>query len=123
MHELSIASGIVEKVLGFAEEQQLAQVLAVRVAVGELSHLEGEQLRFCYGAITKETAIEGSTLEIENIEAAVKCPHCSYEGRPKYWDGALVFVSVPTLECPNCGKAAEATQGHECAIKTIRFVR
>jgi hydrogenase nickel incorporation protein HypA/HybF len=122
MHELSIASGIVEKVLAFAGEQDLAKVLAVRVAVGELSQIEAEQLQFCYSAITKETAIEGSTLEIENVEAAVNCPHCMYEGRPKYWDGALAFASVPTLECPRCGKAAEATQGHECAIKTIRFV-
>jgi len=30
---------------------------------------------------------------------------------------------VPTLQCPECGKAAEPAEGHECAIKTIKFVR
>ncbi len=123
MHELSIASGIVDNVLAFAEEQPFAQVLTVRVAVGELTRLEGEQLQFSYAAITKETALEGSTLEIERVEAAVQCAHCGYGGRPKYWEDALAFASVPTLQCPDCGQAAEATQGHDCVIKTIRFVR
>jgi Zn finger protein HypA/HybF involved in hydrogenase expression len=26
------------------------------------------------------------------------------------------------LQCPECGKAVEATQGTECAIKAIRYV-
>jgi hypothetical protein len=30
---------------------------------------------------------------------------------------------VPTLQCPTCGKAAEPAEGHECAIKTVKFTR
>jgi hydrogenase nickel incorporation protein HypA/HybF len=121
MHELSIASGLVEKLLQFADDNPEKKIVEVRLAVGELSHIEDEQLRFCYGAITAETPLEGSTLEIEKIDAVVVCPHCSYRGRPKYWDGALSGIPIATLECPACGKATEATDGQECAIKSIRF--
>lgn len=121
MHELSIASGLVEKLLDFAEKNPDKKIVEVRLAVGELSHIEHEQMRFCYQAITTETALEGSTLEIERIDAMVKCPHCSYRGRPKYWDGALSGIPVATLECPSCGKTTEATDGQECAIKSLRF--
>ena len=80
------------------------KILGVRLLVGELSCIEPEQLRFCYGAITKETAIENSALEIERVEAEVSCPNCSYRGRPKFWEDALSDVVVATLQCPSCGK-------------------
>ena len=79
-------------------------------------------MSFCYQAITTETSLEGSTLEIETIEAMVRCPNCSYRGRPKYWDGALSGIPVATLECPSCGKTAEATDGQECAIRSLRCI-
>jgi len=120
MHELSIASGLVEKLLHFADKNPDRKIVVVLLAVGELSHIEDEQLRFCYEAITVETPLEGSKLEIEKIDAMVKCPNCSYRGRPKYWDGALSGIPVATLECPSCGKTTEATDGQECAIKSLR---
>ena len=90
MHELSIASAIVEHLLEFAESDPPKKILGVRLLVGELSCIEPEQLSFCYTAITKETAIEDSTLEIERAEAEVLCPNCSYRGRPKFWEDVLV---------------------------------
>lgn len=121
MHELSIASGLVEKLLDFAAKNPDKKIIEVRLAVGELSHIEDEQLRFCYEAVITETPLEGSKLEIEKIEAMVKCPHCSYRGRPKYWDGALSGIPIATLECPSCGKTTEATDGQECAIRSLRL--
>ncbi len=121
MHELSIASGLVEKLMQFADENPDKRIVVVRLAIGELSHIEEEQFRFCYQAITAETPLEASVLEIEKVDAMVICPHCGYRGRPTYWDGALSGIPVATLECPSCGKAAEATDGKECAIKSLRF--
>jgi len=123
MHEFSIASSIVESVLAFAEKQRAARIVEVRLTIGEFTHIEQEQLRFCFQAITKDTVLEDSTLEIETSDAAVRCPHCGYAGPPKYWEGALSAALVPTLQCPACGKAAEPAEGHECAIKTVRFSR
>ena len=86
------------------------------MAIGELTCIEAEQLRFSYEAITKETAIENSTLKVERAEASVNCSHCGYEGRPKYWD------NVATLQCPMCGQTTEALSGHECSIKGVKYV-
>ena len=74
MHELSIASGLVEKLLQFTDENPEKKIVEVHLAVGELSHIEEEQLRFCYEAITAETPLAGSELEIEKIAAIVSQP-------------------------------------------------
>jgi hydrogenase nickel incorporation protein HypA/HybF len=121
MHELSVASAVVEKVLEFVSAHSVKKVLAVRLAIGELSHIEAEQLRFCYVAITEQTPIQDSALEIETVEAVVNCERCRYRGRPKYWDDALSVGPIPTMECPNCGAAVEIAEGNDCAIKSIRF--
>ena len=122
MHEFSIASGLVEKLLEFTEKSPEKKIIEVRLAVGELSNIESEQLIFCYESIITETPLEGSTLVIEAVDAVVECPNCSYRGRPKYWDGALSGNPVATLECPSCGKTAHAVEGQECAIKSLRLV-
>ncbi len=121
MHELSIASGLVDKLLDFAEKNPDKKIVEVRLAVGEFSHIEEEQLRFCYTAVITETPIDGSTLTIENIDGVVLCPDCSYRGRPKYLEGILSEDPVATLQCPACGKTTHAVGGDECAIKSIRF--
>jgi hydrogenase nickel incorporation protein HypA/HybF len=122
MHELSIASAVVDSVLEFLDAHQVKKVLTVRLAVGELSHVEADQLQFCYTAITQETPMENSTLEIERIAAVVECPRCTYRGRPKYWEDALSAAPIATLECPTCQGAVEPVEGNDCAIKTIQFV-
>jgi hydrogenase nickel incorporation protein HypA/HybF len=121
MHELSIASAVVDSVLEFVAERSVKRVLTVRLAVGELSHVEEEQLRFCYIAITQETPMQDSALEIEKVPATVRCAHCEYSGRPKYWADALSVAPIPTLECPNCGSTVDPVEGNDCAIKSIRF--
>ena len=121
MHELSIAATIVESVLEFVSARQINHVCTVRLAVGELTCVQHDQLRFCYESLVAQTQIEGSTLDIETVPAEVKCPHCEYAGAPRYWDEALASELIPTLQCPKCGKATEAVRGHECAIRSIQY--
>lgn len=121
MHELSIAASIVESVLEFIQNHHVNSVLKVCLAVGELTCVQAEQLKFCYESVARETAIGESTLEIEEVPARVRCAHCAYEGPPKYWMDSLCDAPIATLQCPECGKAADASQGHECAIKTIQY--
>ena len=122
MHELSIAASLVESVVDFAETPPKKKVMRVLLRIGELTCVEPEQLRFCYSSVIEDTPLAGSELEIERVPAEVRCPHCGYSGAPKYWEDAQAEAPVPTLQCPTCGKAAEATTGHDCAIRTIRYV-
>lgn len=121
MHELSIAATLVESVLDFVSARQIQQVRTIRLAVGELTCVQHEQLRFCFESLIGQTDLQGSTLEIETVDAVVKCPRCEYEGAPRYWDGVLSGGPAPTLQCPRCGKAAGAVRGHECAIRSIQY--
>ena len=123
MHEFSIASGLVEKLLDFAEKNPDKKIVEVRVAIGEFTQIEEEQLRFCYDSIITEMLIAGSCLTIEPVPGKVACAHCFYAGPPKYWEGVLHGSPVATLQCPQCGQAARATDGEECAIKSVRFSR
>ena len=123
MHEFSMATGVVNTVLAYAGANAVKKIVEVRMTTGELTCVEPEQLKFCFGAITKDTALQDATLEIDIADAAVRCAHCGYEGLPKYWDDAQVAASLPTLECPACGRAAEPVAGHDCAITSIKFVR
>jgi len=122
MHEFSIASTLVESVLDFATTPPPKKVLKVLLEVGELTCVEAEQLQFCYTSIITETALAGSSLEIERVSAEVHCPHCGYAGAPKYWDDAQAAARIATLQCPQCGQTAETTRGHDCTIRTIRYV-
>ena len=71
--------------------------------------------------LPKKRLLEGSTLKIDKTEALVECPHCSYRGRPKYWDDILAGAPVVTVQCPASGKTVEETQGKECEIESIMF--
>ena len=57
--------------LEFLETHEAKKVVAVRLAIGELTCVEAEQLRSCYNFVTEGTAISESELEIERTEAAV----------------------------------------------------
>lgn len=123
MHEFALATQIVESVGEFVDAQPAGRdVFKVRLWVGELAGIEPEQLRFCYNAITRETPLEHSVLEISMAPAQVRCSSCGYEGAPKYLNGAFARAKVATLQCPRCGKSVEATVGHECELKAIEFV-
>ena len=121
MHELSLASAVADKVMNHAQSRPGERVAVVRVGVGEWMCVQEEQLSFCYRAITQETPIGDSELEIERIPGLVRCPRCGYEGPPKYWEEAQWMAAVPTLQCPECGETAEVTQGQDCAIRAIRY--
>jgi hydrogenase nickel incorporation protein HypA/HybF len=123
MHELSIASAVVDRVLEFLEANEPKKLLTVRLAVGELSHVEADQLHFCYTAITQETANGEFNPRNRNCRGSGEMPTLFLPRTSKYWADALCAAPIPTLECPKCRGAVEPVEGNDCAIKTIQFVR
>ena len=121
MRELSLAFVIARKVLALAEEQPFAHVREVRLAVGEWTSVQAEQLVYCYGAVTEDTPLVDSILAIEPVAGVVKCPHCGYTGRPKFWEDSHWLAAIPTLMCPECERSAEMVEGHQCAIRAIHY--
>jgi len=122
VHEFSVTSQIVRSVLAEAEKRKAKKVTEVHLAIGKLTFLGLEQVRFAYEALTKGTIMEGSRLIIEEQEGVVKCNHCGYEGGFKYEDDPMYHVPVPTLKCPQCGSVVNIAAGKECTIKSIKMM-
>ena len=93
MHELSIASSILDSVKAEAERRPGTRILKVGVRVGELAGVDPEALSFCFESIVQGTALAPLSLEIEHRPHQNRCPHC-----------ARVFQVVDyVVACPACG--------------------
>lgn len=79
MHETSLAENLLELIAEAARERSFERVLAVRVAVGELAGVEPEALRFCFGALCRDSPAEGATLRIDRVAGRAWCMDCSRE--------------------------------------------
>jgi len=121
MHEFTIASSIVEALLDLAREQGSSKVLKVHLRIGKLRALSIEQVKFSYDILAKGTALEGSSLTVEESAGSVRCPSCSYHGEFNPDDLSFHF-GVPPLLCPQCGNSLSIDGGDECVITKVRML-
>lgn len=103
MHELSIARSIIQQVQGEMARRPGARLLAVHVRVGGLSHVEPENLAFCYEALGKGTELEGSRLLVKKVAVEARCRRC----------GRIFEVVGGDFRCPDCGVADVELSGHD----------
>lgn len=119
MHELSIASAIVETAI---RHSQGRRVVAVELKLGALRQVVDDSLVFIFGIATRDTLCEGARLEIEPIAALLRCRSCGAE-----WDPAPApaheedeLFALPQFRCPACGEAgAEIVAGDELLVDSI----
>lgn len=79
MHEVSLAEGIIEIVENAAKNAGAKSVSEVRVAVGELSNVEIEALRFAFESVKKGTVADKAELAVDRPEGRAWCMSCSRE--------------------------------------------
>ena len=111
MHELGIMYHIVEKVLKVVEKNQLSEVEAIVLQVGELSSVIPRYLHACFPAAVDGSLLKNTTLEIEILTANGICQNCKNV--------------YPLLEnsktCPQCqGEEFEMISGGDFYLKEIR---
>jgi len=107
MHELGIATSILEDVAKEAARHPKGRITAVGVRVGELSGVDVDALQFGFECIVKETEWEGLILEVESIPRVQRCPKCGVEFRMADFDP----------QCPQCGEfATRCISGEELNI-------
>ena len=95
MHEVGIASSILECVAAEAKKHPGAQLVSVCVRIGELSNVDKDALDFAFEALTRETELEHLKLVVEWCPRRQKCTACSEE----------FAVQDFELACPTCGSA------------------
>jgi hydrogenase nickel incorporation protein HypA/HybF len=93
MHEIGIASSILECVQTEAQRRPGAQVLAVGVRIGELSNVDKDALDFAFEALTRDTDLENLKLQVEWCPRRHRCIACAEE----------FTVQDFEFSCPRCG--------------------
>ncbi len=73
MHELSISRSLVELACAHAEGRP---VIRLRVAVGKLSAVMPDALRFCFETVRRDTLLHDAALEIEEVAGLAQCAGC-----------------------------------------------
>jgi hydrogenase nickel incorporation protein HypA/HybF len=112
MHELSIATDLINTAIATAKQNNAKKVHSVTVEIGELAMINPEQLSFMYEVLTEENMLKGSKLEIINVPAVMECQHCGYKGP---------LVDRDTCACPKCGLTLKAIEGRDICLKTMEI--
>jgi hydrogenase nickel incorporation protein HypA/HybF len=111
MHEMGIALQIIEITsASIPPELNGSPVELIRLKVGKLSAVIPDNLRFCFEVASKDTAVEGAELVIEEIPVEARCNDCRNE-----WT-----ITEPAFACPACkGGSIEMLSGRELDIESI----
>ena len=103
MHELGIATSILESVQSAARRNPGVRITKVGVKVGELAGVDVDALQFGFECIVKDSEWEPLVLEVESIPRVQRCPKCQHEFRMTDYDP----------QCPRCGEFATQCIGGE----------
>ena len=112
MHEVAIASSILESIEAEARRRPEARFTAVGVRIGELANVDRDALSFAFEALTRETPLEHLRLEIEWCPRRHSCLACGEEFVVKDW----------VLACPKCGESrSSCVSGTELDIAYLEL--
>ncbi len=112
MHELSIASSILDLVRQHVPDGRLSDVRAIEVRVGRLSGVVGDSLAFSFEALVRDTELSGAELVIEDVPLRCRCRSCRAE-----------FELIdPIFSCSSCGQPGlEVLSGTELQVVQIEL--
>ncbi|MGO9641999.1 MAG: hydrogenase maturation nickel metallochaperone HypA [Candidatus Acidiferrales bacterium] len=112
MHELSIATLVLEAVNAEAGLRPRMRVSKIGLRLGDLSGVDADALTFCLEALVKETELASAALEIERRPQRNRCSRCSKE---------FVVVDYES-SCPACGETStEFISGDEMELAFVEM--
>ena len=93
MHEMAIATSVLEAAESEVLRHPGARLIKVGVRIGEWSGVEPESLRFCFECLVAGEEPSPPALEIEVCPRHNRCPACGGEFRVENYN----------TSCPACG--------------------
>jgi len=113
MHEVSLATALIDLVLEQASAAQAQRVTRLVLEIGALSHVDAHALRFAVDAAAMGGPAEGATLEILEPQGTAYCLDCERS----------VAIAKRDDPCPGCGGAKLLVQGgNEMRLKEMEVV-
>lgn len=111
MHELRIATEVIETVQAEMSRRCLDRIGEIGLAIGALSGVDPEALSFAFDASVAGTNLAGSRLDIEYIPVEGHCRACAHE----FSVDELCFI------CPKCGSGdLDIIRGQELNIVWLK---
>jgi hydrogenase nickel incorporation protein HypA/HybF len=109
MHELSLASAVVNTVVKHADGRA---VNVVRLRVGGMRQVVTGSLEFYFEFVARDSVCEGARLELEHVATRLRCEDCSAEWEPV----------IPAFRCPDCaGGGVSVIAGEEFEVDWIEI--
>ena len=112
MHEMGIATSILDAARREAGRHSNAHVLKVGVRIGEWSGVDPESLQFCFDALLAGTEPHPPALEIEFRPRQNRCGAC----------GTQFAVKDYEIQCPACSQpVTEPVSGDELELAYVEL--
>lgn len=110
MHELSLATGVIELCQHEAESHRYSHIREVEIEIGALSGVDADAFQSALELITKDTILEKSEFQIHRIKGTGFCPN----GHPQF------EMSFRMEICPVCGNyPSKVIGGSEFRVVSI----
>ena len=93
MHELSIASSLMDLCLETALKNNAVSIKRIKIKVGKMSGVMPHFLQSAFEAVQKNTIAENAVLEIVEEEIEIQCKGC----------GQKTKMETYAFICPACG--------------------
>ncbi len=113
MHEFSLALGIVEIAEREVEKAKAERVTSINLKMGKCSGVEKDSFEFAWPHAVKNSVLEGSIKEIDDIEAKAQCLECeSHFTIERLFD-----------PCPKCGSfLKDIYEGKEFYVESLTVI-
>lgn len=111
MHEMSIATSILDIAEKEARDAKANRVNSIEISLGQLAGVEVHSLEFCFEVARKSSPLtEAAELIIHEVPGRGTCGQCKAE----------VDVDFFVALCPECGEGrVEITQGRELKVQSL----
>lgn len=113
MHELSIATNVVDIATRLAADHGAGLVAAVTLRIGRLSCVHEDALRYSFEMVREDTPLAAAELRIVVVPVRVWCPTCRAERE---------LPGIQRFACPECGTpTGDIRAGRELDLESIEL--
>jgi hydrogenase nickel incorporation protein HypA/HybF len=113
MHELSIASHVVEIASRHLAEHGGGRATAITLRIGTLSCVHAEALRWAFDLVRADTPLAAAELRIVPVAVSIWCATCR---------GTRELPGIQRFACPVCGTpSADIRTGRELDLDSIEL--
>ena len=110
MHEMSIATGLLESVLDAAAAHGAGRIEKVELHVGAMRLVVPEALEMAWSIVSEGTAAAGARLNLKEVPVKAKCRAC----------GNVFAPQIGEFLCRRCGQAVvDIIEGDDIILRSI----